>query len=207
MVLSRTRSAQRATVGRVDSEIEPFRGFGGFSDPLVRRGSGELGADGPHRDESDPVPQNACSACPDEFSAPTGIAHPVAHLLVGIGNYGPDRVDAAPFLTSPHGHHRKAETRSLRFLNRVSKGPSEPRRRAQGHGGNPPLPSLPRLKPVMTCSNCHSLKLDAIALKSECNLPENRVQITLKSRCNSTIMSSRWLLRSSGRRGRNRRAA
>jgi hypothetical protein len=47
------------------------------SDPLVRRGSRELGADARHRDGSDQVARIACSACPDEFSAPTRCAGPV----------------------------------------------------------------------------------------------------------------------------------
>jgi hypothetical protein len=52
--------------------IGSFRSIRGFSGPLVRRGSSELRAKRAHRDGSDQVAGNACSACLDEFSAPTG---------------------------------------------------------------------------------------------------------------------------------------
>jgi len=56
----------------VDPGIELFRRIRGLSDPLVRRGSSELGAIRRHRERSDRVARNACSACPGEFPAPTG---------------------------------------------------------------------------------------------------------------------------------------
>jgi hypothetical protein len=56
--------------------IELLRSIRGFSDPLVRGGSSVLGADGRHRDGSDSVARNACSARPREFSAPTGSIRP-----------------------------------------------------------------------------------------------------------------------------------
>jgi len=82
IILSLTRSAPRAGRATGEPKDRTVSGYSRLSRPVVRRGFGELRTDGRHRDETDHVlstlhgsdsaARNACSACPDEFSAPTG---------------------------------------------------------------------------------------------------------------------------------------
>jgi hypothetical protein len=94
-----TRSVPRPNMSDDQARERAVSRHSRSSDGQARHGMSELGTDRGHRDDSDHVARNACSGCPDEFSAPTGvrIGHGALSRSGRIAHFGrrPRSEDAA----------------------------------------------------------------------------------------------------------------